>query len=242
VSGDSLIVPGRRAVSFALQHNPSRVREILASGRAYDELTKENLSCSLKEVDRDELDRVVDSDVSHGGVVARVLPPVPTQSLEDLARQAHDAKGPVVVLDGVTDARNLGAIMRTALWFGAPALVTVKRNTAPLTPAGIKASAGAACVLPILRVTNLARALDAFKDQDLWIYAADASETAEPMCRAPKNTPAVLVLGDEGQGVRPNVLKRADVCLQIEGESRPGFDSLNVGVSAGVLMAWFYGN
>ncbi len=242
MSGDYLIVPGRRAVAFALQHNASRVRDIAASGRTFEDLQRENLPCPLREVEREELDGLVDSDVSHGGVMARVLAPVPPQNLHTLAQEAHQSKGPVVVLDGVTDARNLGAIMRTALWFGAPAIITIKRNTAPLTPAGIKASAGAACVLPIFRVPNLARALDSFKDEGLWIYAADASEEAEPLSRAPKNTPAVLILGDEGQGIRPNVLKRADVRLQIEGESRPGFDSLNVGVSAGVLMAWFYGN
>jgi|ETNmetMinimDraft_14_1059893.scaffolds.fasta_scaffold14179_2 23S rRNA (guanosine2251-2'-O)-methyltransferase len=240
MSGDHLIVPGRRAVRFALEHNPGRVREILASGRTFQELKDEPLPCSVREVEREELDRIVDSDVAHGGVVAYVLPPVPPANLEALAQQAHSSKGPIVILDGVTDARNLGAIMRTALWFGSPGLITIKRNTAPLTPAGVKASAGAACALPIFRVPNLARALDSLKDLGVWVYAADASESAQDLSRAPKNLPAALILGDEGQGVRPNVLKRADVSLLIKGESKPGFDSLNVGVSAGVLLSWFY--
>jgi 23S rRNA (guanosine2251-2'-O)-methyltransferase len=240
MSGQSLVVPGRRAVRFAFQHDPNRVREILAAGQAFHDLQRENLPCPVRECSRDELDRIVDSDVAHGGVVARVLAPEPPNGLEELARLTTNSKGPVIALDGVTDPRNLGAIMRTALWFDAPAILTIKRNTAPLTPAGVKASAGAACVLPIMRVTNLSRALDALKDQGLWVYAADASATALSLSQAPKNTPAVLILGDEGYGVRPNVLKRADVSLRIEGKARPGFDSLNVAVSAGILMAWFH--
>ena len=147
---------------------------------------------------------------------------------------------PIVVLDGVTDPRNLGAIMRNAAWFDVPALVVPKRHTAELTSASVTASAGAACIVPVVQVPNLARALDTLKAEDIWIYSADRESSSVKFNTAPLNRPAALIMGDEGRGIRPNVADRADVHIQIPGEDVENLDSLNVSVAAGVLLSAFY--
>jgi len=190
-------------------------------------------------MEAEEMDELVDAGVRHSGVVAWVKKPhIPT--MDDLAAGASQRRGPILVLDGVTDPRNLGAILRNALWFDVPALVVPKRNTAQLNSAAVKASAGAACLVPILQVPNLARALDALSAADIWIYAAGSEERSQSFGEAPMNRPAALIIGDEGKGIRPNVANRADVHIHVPGMNLPEFDSLNVSVAAGILLSAFY--
>ena len=226
-------------MQMALEHAPTRIRKIGVSSSAKSKLGKIPSNTRLVEMESEELDEFVDEGVRHGGVVAWVQKPN-TPSLKDLAEHARERRGPILVLDGVTDPRNLGAILRNALWFDVPALIVPKRNTAQLTSAAVKASSGAACIVPIVQVPNLARALDALKEADIWIYAAAKNEGSSSFSKAPLNHPAALVMGDEGRGIRPNVANRADVQIHIPGDSRPEFDSLNVSVAAGILLSAFY--
>jgi 23S rRNA (guanosine2251-2'-O)-methyltransferase len=237
-----LLVPGPRAVAVALASATDRVIELQVEkdpGRMDLHVPS---GIPLRRVDRAQLDRVLDRGVRHGGVVARVRPPA-CPSLDELApKTGGDAtEAPLLVLDGVTDSRNLGAILRVAAFFGARAVITPARRSAPLTSACCAASAGTACVVPVLRVKNLARALDRLREGGRWIYAADASPGSMPHTTAPRNLPAALVLGDEGSGVRTNVLRRADVRIKINGNPPEGLDSLNVAVASGVLASWLFG-
>ncbi len=232
------MVPGRRAVAFGVHH----ASEHLISVHCDREPEALNLTLpSHVQVDRTDkaaLTRMAGKGVSHGGVVARFDPP-PVRPLNDLDPDIVEARGPILCLDGVTDPRNLGAIMRSALWFGVPMMIGPTRRTAPRSGAAAKASAGAICRMPLLRVPNLARALDGLKKQGFWIYAAGVSETAMTLREAPLNYPSVLIMGDEGIGIRPNVMKRADVVVAVPGEQMPEFDSLNVSVSTGIILSHF---
>ena len=236
-----LIVPGPRAVAVALRSAPERLLEVLVDNdpSRLDVVVPPGIP--VRRVDRSQLDRSVDRGVRHGGVVARVSPP-PCPSLESLAQVADDDAGaPLLVLDGVTDPRNLGAVLRISAFFGSKALITPARRSAPLTSACCAASAGTACVVPVLRTKNLARTLDRLREGGRWIYAADSGPESTPLSEAPHNCPAALVLGDEGSGIRTNVLRRADLRVRIDGRPPEGLDSLNVAVAAGVLTAWLFG-
>jgi len=141
--------------------------------------------------------------------------------------------GLIVVLDGITDPQNLGSLLRTAQCFGANGVIIPRDRAAPVTPSVIKASAGAALHLPVARVVNLANALERLKKEGYWLYAAQA-RGGTAIDRVDFEGPVGLVMGSEGGGIRPLVMKKCDffVTIPIEGS----FDSLNVAVAAGILL------
>ena len=169
----------------------------------------------------------------HQGLVAEVRP-LRLMDLEELlaAQPAHHP--PLLLLDGVQDPRNLGAILRTAAALGAGGVIWPKDSSAGLTPTAAKAAAGALEILPLARVTNLVRTLEALKDKGYWTLAADPEGEAVLGDRE-LPWPAALVVGGEGRGVRRLVRERCDVGVRIP-QSRGIVESLNVAVAAGVFL------
>ncbi len=153
--------------------------------------------------------------------------------LTDLERQA--AENPfVIALDGITDPHNLGAIMRSAAAFGASAVLTTSRRSAPLNDAAVRASAGAVAHVPLVRVTNLARALRSLKKAGYWVVASLA-EGGVPMSKLDLKGAIVLIVGAEGTGVREKVAELSDFALTVH---LPGpIQSLNASVFAGIAAA-----
>ncbi|MBR4500590.1 MAG: 23S rRNA (guanosine(2251)-2'-O)-methyltransferase RlmB [Clostridia bacterium] len=150
--------------------------------------------------------------------------------LEDAARRGE--KPFLVILDGVTDPQNLGAIIRTAACVGAHGVIVPQRRAVGLTPSAVKASAGAIEKIKVARVTNLARTLDMLKEKGLWLYAADMNGVHY---RKVDFSGAVgLVIGSEGDGISRLTLEKCDyrVSLPMTG----AIDSLNASVAAGILM------
>jgi len=139
----------------------------------------------------------------------------------------------LVALDGVEDPHNLGAIVRTAYAAGASALILPERRSASLTDVAAKAAAGALEHLPVVRVTNLNRALENLKERGYWIYGLD-ERGAEIYSRATFASPAVLVLGGEGKGLHEQVRKRCDALIRIPVAGK--ISSLNVSVAAGIVL------
>ncbi|HUJ41711.1 MAG TPA: 23S rRNA (guanosine(2251)-2'-O)-methyltransferase RlmB [Candidatus Acidoferrales bacterium] len=222
------------------------VREALASGRALERIVVargrhgervEELVRLARErgvpvrfEDRVQLDRLAGRE-EHQGVVAlagakRAL------SLEELVEgAAPDAL--LVLLDGIEDPRNLGAIARSALAAGAAGLVIAERRAAGLTDTASRAAAGALEHLPVARVGNMARAMEALKEAGWWLVGLD--ERAEKPHTGQDFTGRVaLVLGGEGKGLHELVRKRCDflVAIPTTGPVR----SLNVSVAAGVVL------
>jgi 23S rRNA (guanosine2251-2'-O)-methyltransferase len=138
----------------------------------------------------------------------------------------------VVVLDGVTDPHNLGAVLRVAEGAGASGVVIPKDRAAGVTAAAVKASAGASEHVPIARVTNLRRAIDRMKEAGLWVYAAEVGGT--PYTELDLTGPVGLVLGSEGRGMRRLVREGCDGAVSIPMLGAVG--SLNVSVAAAVLL------
>jgi len=176
---------------------------------------------------REALDRMSRS-APHQGVVA-VGAAQRASKLEDVLARA----GLLVVLDGVEDPHNLGAIIRTAYAAGATAVVAPERRAAPLSEAAAKASAGALSLLPVVRVTNVNRALEEMKQAGFWIYGVD-ERGSTAYYEAEYSDPAAVVFGGEGHGLHELTRKRCDFLLRIPMSGQ--IASLNVSVAAGIVL------
>jgi 23S rRNA (guanosine2251-2'-O)-methyltransferase len=165
----------------------------------------------------------------HQGVAA-LTDPYPYVDAFELLSGAHPL---VVVLDGVTDPRNLGAIVRACDGAGADGLVLPRHGSAGVTSIVAKASAGAVEHVRIAMTTNLAELLRRTKRPDLWSYAAEAEGGAAPW-EIDMTGGTILVLGSEGSGIRPLVRKLCDAAVSIPQAGRVA--SLNVAVAAGTLL------
>ncbi|HEX4228105.1 MAG TPA: 23S rRNA (guanosine(2251)-2'-O)-methyltransferase RlmB [Bryobacteraceae bacterium] len=176
---------------------------------------------------RETLDREA-KGVSHQGVIAFGA----AHSYSELDPIAADARL-LVLLDGVEDPHNLGAIIRTAHAAGADAVIVPERRAAPLTETVARASAGAIEYLPLVRVTNISQTLEKLKQQGFWIYGLDERGT-EVYDRVEYAMPAAIVLGGEGKGLHQGVQKHCDVLVRIP--MAGAVSSLNVSVAAGVVL------
>ena len=176
---------------------------------------------------RETLDRA-GKGVPHQGVVAFGAL-LEYRSLDEVLPEARL----VVVLDGVEDPHNLGAIVRTAHAAGAAAVIVPERRAAPLTETVARAAAGALEYLPISRVTNISQTLEQLKQRGFWIYGLDERGT-EVYDRVDFGLPTALVLGGEGKGLHQGVQKHCDVLVRIP--MAGAVSSLNVSVATGVVL------
>lgn len=166
-----------------------------------------------------------------------------------VSRTIEAAPGQVwLALDEVTDPQNFGALLRSAHFFGASGIVTCAKNSASLTAAVSKASAGAAEVMRIHSTANMMRFLKRSRENGWRIVGTAVNErsiTLHELSAGAEAPPTVVVLGNEGYGVRPNVLRECDLLVEVEGEgggalaagAKPStVDSLNVSVTGGVML------
>jgi 23S rRNA (guanosine2251-2'-O)-methyltransferase len=196
-----------------------RIQEIVDLARAQ--------MIPLRFEDRESLSRAAKS-TAHQGVIA-------FGSFHTYARLEDVIEGAqlLVVLDGVEDPHNLGAIIRTAHAAGGSAVIVPERRAAPLTETVDRASAGALEYLAVARITNVAQSLERLKKQGFWIYGLDERGT-EPYDKVHFHLPTVIVLGGEGKGLHQNVQKHCDVLVRIP--IAGAVSSLNVSVAAGIVL------
>lgn len=232
------LIYGRRAVGEALDAGVRLIR-VLAVEPVRSDATGELLArvraagVPVHLTDRRELDRLVSGAV-HQGVVAE-CPPVEIIELDELLRRAESAAFPtLLVLDGVEDPRNFGALIRSAEFLGAVGLVFRRRRAAALTPAAVKTSAGAAFRLPLAAVVNVARTLTELKARSWWVYGLDPA-APQSIWEGDLSGRVALVLGAEGAGLSDLVKRRCDRLLSIPAAGRIG--SLNVSVAGAVVLA-----
>ncbi|MGA3235049.1 MAG: 23S rRNA (guanosine(2251)-2'-O)-methyltransferase RlmB [Bryobacteraceae bacterium] len=190
---------------------------------------------------RGALDRLAGS-AAHQGVVAMGAANkyadfetlISSQLVSSQLVSTQQASAPlVVVLDGVEDPHNLGAVIRTAHAAGAGAVIIPERRAAGVTDVVAKAAAGALEYLPVTRVTNINRALEELKEKGYWIYGLDERGT-ETYDQADYAAPTAFVLGGEGKGLHEQVRKHCDVLVRIPMAGK--ISSLNVSVAAGVVL------
>jgi 23S rRNA (guanosine2251-2'-O)-methyltransferase len=225
------ILSGIHPVAEALRAKHSLERLLVAQGAGGPRLQEiidlaRRASIPVRFEPRAALDRLAGTS-AHQGVVAMGA----AQRYADL-----DAVAPcemLVVLDGVEDPHNLGAIIRTAHAAGAGAVVIPERRAAGVTDVVAKAAAGALEHLPVVRVTNINRALEEIKRRGFWIYGLDERGT-EAYDQVEYASPAAVVLGGEGKGLHEQVRKHCDALVRIPVAGR--ISSLNVSVAAGVML------
>jgi 23S rRNA (guanosine2251-2'-O)-methyltransferase len=214
-------VYGIRPVVEALRSGRRKVFDVIdAVGN--EEVAKAATACGLnvKRASRHRVEDLARGGV-HQGVVARVEP-YPYSGLEEILSTDDPL---ILVLDGVTDPHNLGAVLRIADGAGASGIVIPKDRAVGVTAAAVKASAGASEHVRVSRVTNLRRAVDTMKRAGLWVYAAEAGGTPYTVA---------LVLGSEGRGVRRLVREGCDGTVSIP--MLGAVESLNVSVASAVLL------
>lgn len=234
------IVSGRNSVVEALRAGIPVATVYLASRLEADDRTREIISIAadagypLLEVGRAEIDRLTDGSVHQG--VAIQVPPYEYLDPDDLLDRAESsATTPLVVaLDGVTDPRNLGAVLRSAGAFGAHGVLVPERRAAGVTASAWKVSAGAAARVPVARATNLTRALQDYRRAGVFVVGLDAGGDV-PLGDLPfAADPLVLVVGSEGKGLSRLVREQCDAIVSIP--IAGGVESLNAGVAAGIAL------
>lgn len=164
---------------------------------------------------------------------------LPTLGLDELLARALPARALLLALDQVEDPQNLGSLARSARFLGACGLLLHRSRSAPLSPAASKASAGALESLPVVVEANLARSLDRLRGEFWRVLGADGGEGSSDYREEPGADRMVLVMGSEGSGLRRLTRDKCDVLLRIPPAG--GFESLNVSVAGGILVAQLLG-
>ncbi len=230
---------GLHAVGSLLQRDPARVSVLLALESRSDARMTEVLQLAerahvpVRRVSRRELDELV-AGVSHQGVIAEMGKVVGLGEKELPAFiDALGAPAFLLILDGVQDPHNLGACLRSANAAGVDAVIVPRDRSAPLNAAARKVACGAADVVPLIRVTNLARTLRALRESGIWVYGA-AAEAESTLYSTDFSGPLALVLGGEGRGLRRLTREHCDglVAIPMVGT----ISSLNVSVAAGIFL------
>ncbi|GAA2174029.1 23S rRNA (guanosine(2251)-2'-O)-methyltransferase RlmB [Agrococcus versicolor] len=240
-SDDSELVTGRNAVLEALRTRIPATTLYVAARIEVDERVREILKLATSrgipvlEVMRPELDRLSGPDTVHQGIAIKV-PPYQYAHPSDLLERARKAKQPalLVALDGVTDPRNLGAIIRSAAAFGAHGVIVPQRRSVGVTAAAWRTSAGAAARTPVAIAANLTRALEDLKAEGVFVIGLDGDGDMSLHELELADGPIAIVVGSEGKGLSRLVAETCDAIVSIP--ITAATESLNAGIAASVTL------
>lgn len=229
---------GIHAVKAVLASDPVRFIEVFVlKGREDDRLLPlitelQTLGITIQEAGRKALDDKVDG-ASHQGIIARVRPgkQYNENNLDDLLATQENPL--LLILDGVTDPHNLGACLRNADAAGAVAVIVPKDRSAQLNATASKVACGAAEIMPLVRVTNLARTMRALQDKGVWIVGT-AGEATHDIYHSKLTGPLAIVMGAEGEGMRRLTRETCDDLIKIP--MAGSVSSLNVSVATGICL------
>jgi 23S rRNA (guanosine2251-2'-O)-methyltransferase len=232
-----VIVHGFHAVGARVRRNPESITELYVDVDRRDPRMRELLGLAEQAglrpipVPSQRLDRLSPGR-RHQGVVAIAEASLPALDLETMLDRIE---GParLLVLDGVTDPRNLGACLRVADGAGAQAVIAPKDHASPLNEAAIQTASGAAESVPYIMVTNLSRAIDAMQERGIWIVGTD-DEAGSDLYDADLPDSIAWILGAEGRGLRRLTRERCDLLVRIP--MAGVVSSLNVAVACGVVL------
>ncbi len=240
-SDESEFVTGRNSVLEALRAAIPATTLYVASRIEYDDRVKEVMGIATKrglpilEVMRPELDRLAGFDSVHQGLALKVPPyeyAHPTELLDAIVSQGK--KPLLVALDGVTDPRNLGAIIRSVAAFGGQGVIVPQRRSVGMTAAAWKTSAGAAARTPVAMASNLTQTLKAFKERGVFVLGLDGNGDVALPGITWATSPLVVVVGSEGKGLSRLVTETCDAVVSIPISSAT--ESLNAGIAASVTL------
>lgn len=233
------IIYGVNPIKVLLRRQQSNLEKVIvAAGRGGAAITEIIESARRKRIplefqNKQHLDQLT-GKADHQGVIGFCRSFL-YADLDDLLKNKIDpnAYDLLLILDGVMDPQNLGAIIRTSYCLGVNGIVIPVDRAASVTAAVVKASAGSVSHLPIARVTNLSQAIDYLKERGFWVFGADAHEGGD-LKKMDFNCPVALVMGGEAKGIRSLIRKKCDFLLSVPLQRH--FDSLNVSVAAGIIL------
>jgi 23S rRNA (guanosine2251-2'-O)-methyltransferase len=235
------ILYGRQPVRETLRASRRQIFELyVARGVKQAGIVGEILSLAqgkqipVQTVDRRELDKL-GGEVNHQGLAAAVsgYPYLDLTAMLDPARQAG-APPFLLLLDHIQDPQNLGSLLRTAEAAGVDGVVIPGRRAAGVTPAAVRASAGAAEHVRVAQVTNLVRAMEHLKAQGLWLAGLEAGPNAQRLTQADLSGPLGLVVGSEGRGLARLVRETCDFVIRLPMAGQ--IESLNAAVAGGIAL------
>ncbi len=232
------VLAGRNSVLEALRTGVPASAMYVAGRIDGDDRVKESLriaaeaSIPIMETPRPELDRLTDGAVHQG--LALQVPPYDYAHPRDLVDSTLPGTPLVVALDGITDPRNLGAIVRSVAAFGGHGVVVPARRSAGMTAAAWKTSAGAAARVPVARASNLTRALQDYRTAGFFVIGLDMEGDVQLPGLDLATSPLVVVVGSEGKGLSRLVRETCDQVVSVPMSSE--VESLNAGVAAGVTL------
>jgi len=236
-NAETRIVYGRNPVKELVENSKNIDRLVVKRGEKDGSINviislARSKGIAITEADTKKLD-MYSSGGKHQGVIA-FLTPIEFLTLDQLlASTSESGLDPFyLILDGVEDPQNLGAILRSAVCAGANGVILPKHHCAPLTAAACKASAGAVEYIPIAKVTNLVNAIETLKRSGVWIFGADAN--GELYDETDLSGPIAVVLGSEGYGISRLVKEKCDKIVSIP--LHGAINSLNVSAAAAVLL------
>ncbi|MGP3534827.1 23S rRNA (guanosine(2251)-2'-O)-methyltransferase RlmB [Microbacterium sp. RD1] len=240
-SDDTETVTGRNSVLEALRARIPATAMYIAQRVEMDDRVKEMLSIAthreipVLEVTRPELDRMAGFDGVHQGVALKVPPYAYAHPQDLLERASETGELPLLVaLDGVTDPRNLGAIIRSTAAFGGQGLIIPQRRSAGVNSAAWKTSAGAAARIPVAIAPNLTNTLKEFKKQGVFVLGLDGHGDVSLPALELADRPVVIVVGSEGKGLSRLVTETCDQIVSIPISAST--ESLNAGIAASVAL------
>lgn len=237
-SGSTEMIAGRNSVVEALRTDVPISTMYIANRIDSDDRVREALTIAaeagipIMETPRGELDRLTDGAV-HQGLAAQV-PPYQYAHPQDFVDSQLPGVPLVVALDGITDPRNLGAIVRSVGAFGGHGVVVPQRRSAGMTAAAWKTSAGAAARVPVAQASNLVRALEDYRKAGFFVIGLDMEGDVELPGLELATSPLVVVVGSEGKGLSRLVRETCDQIVSIPMSSAT--ESLNAGIAAGVTL------
>ncbi|NQU04552.1 MAG: 23S rRNA (guanosine(2251)-2'-O)-methyltransferase RlmB [Calditrichaeota bacterium] len=235
---DKQIIFGRRAVAELLSSGLEVNAMYMITSSRGDSLEKlldsaAKKSVQIIKVNRYELDRMTDRGI-HQGIAARYNTPATLSIKELLCHISPERPQPLLILDGIEDPRNFGAIIRSAEVMGAGGIIFRKRRAVSITPTVVKASSGAALWFPLSSVTNLNHSVNDLKDDGYWVYGLDADAVTN-LWDLNMSGKIALVTGSEGKGLSHLMKKNCDKLLRIPQTGKVA--SLNASVSASIALA-----
>jgi 23S rRNA (guanosine2251-2'-O)-methyltransferase len=237
MSSNTRLIHGFHPIMARLRHDPESVKEIYLDNNRQDRRVKdllrlaEQANARVVTVEQPRIEGMA-PNARHQGVIARVDARQKALHLDDVLDTLEEPPF-LLVLDGITDPRNLGACLRVADAAGVHAVIAPKDRAVGLTDVAMKAASGAAETVPYIMVTNLARTLRELKERDIWVVGT-AGEASEDLYAAQWPTGVAWVLGAEGDGMRRLTRETCDALVHIP--MAGSVESLNVSVAAGVCL------
>ena len=241
---EKIYIYGKHALMEALLNAPRAIRKVFIASELDDNelremLKKQNVPTEIMKMK--EADRMVGEETVHQGVIAIADPGEIMGDFSEFAKGLEaksiaelSERTMVVLLDELTDPHNVGAIIRSAAAFGATAVLMPIHNQAPITGAVVKSSAGMVFRVPLVSVGNVNQAVDALKKIGFRSYGLEMNGSQNLTEEKFADAPTLIIVGNEGKGIREKTLERCDVHLRIPMDPRA--ESLNASVSAAVVM------